>query len=115
MSNPQHISVCSVKINFSSCNRQNYLKYNGSVSGIFFSNSSCSLLLKNLLAGGLQRHKKRLQHSCFPVEFTKFLITPFPIEHPSDSFYTSGCCFYIFCIFLKSTIKQLFRNLAMTY
>ena len=32
--------------------------------------------------------KKRLQHSCFPVDFTKFLRTPFLIEHlrttPSD-------------------------------
>ena len=29
----------------------------------------CSLFLKNLQAGGLQHHKKRLQHSCFPGIF----------------------------------------------
>ena len=40
-----------------------------------------SLFLKNLQAGGLQLYKKRLQHSCFPVKFTKFLRTSFLTEH----------------------------------
>ena len=26
-------------------------------------------------------HKKRLQHSCFPVKFVKFFRTPFLTEH----------------------------------
>ena len=40
-----------------------------------------SLFLKNLQAGGLQLHKKGLQHSCFLVKFAKFLRTPFLTEH----------------------------------
>ena len=32
-------------------------------------------------AEGLQLHKKRLQHSCFPVKFAKFLRTTFLTEH----------------------------------
>ena len=40
-----------------------------------------SLFLKNFQAGGLQLHKKRLQHSCFPVKFAKFLRTSFLTEH----------------------------------
>ena len=40
-----------------------------------------SLFLKNFQAGGLQLHKKRLQHSCFPVKFAKSLRTPFLTEH----------------------------------
>ena len=40
-----------------------------------------SLFLKNLQAGGLQLHKTRLQHSCFPAKFAKFLRTPLPTEH----------------------------------
>ena len=44
-----------------------------------------SPLLKNFQAGGLQLLRKRLQHSCFPGEFAKFLRTP------------SVC----FCIFFK--------------
>ena len=40
-----------------------------------------SLFLKNLQAGGLQCRKERPQHSCFSVEFAKFLRTPFLTEH----------------------------------
>ena len=40
-----------------------------------------SLFLKNLQAEGLQLHKKRLQHKCFPVKFAIFLRTPFLTEH----------------------------------
>ena len=40
-----------------------------------------SLFLKNLQAEDLQLHKKRLQHSCFLVKFSKFLRTPFLTEH----------------------------------
>ena len=40
-----------------------------------------SLFLKNLQAEGLQLHKIRLQHKCFPVKFAKFLRTPFLTEH----------------------------------
>ena len=40
-----------------------------------------SLFSKNLHAEGLQLHKKRLQHRCFPVKFAKFLRTPFLTEH----------------------------------
>ena len=40
-----------------------------------------SLFLKNLQAEGLQLHKKRLQHRCFPVKFAKFLRTTFLTEH----------------------------------
>ena len=36
-----------------------------------------SPFLKNSQAGGLQLHKKRLQHSCFPVQFAKLLKTLF--------------------------------------
>ena len=38
---------------------------------------------KNLQAEGLQLHKNiRLQHRCFPVNFAKFLRTPFLAGHP---------------------------------
>ena len=40
-----------------------------------------SLFLKNLQAEGLQLHKRRLQHRCFPVKFAKLLRTPFLTEH----------------------------------
>ena len=33
-------------------------------------------LLKKVQVEGLQLHKKRLQHMCFPVKFAKFLRTP---------------------------------------
>ena len=36
-----------------------------------------SLFSKNLLAEGLQLHKKRLQHRCFPVKFANFKNTFF--------------------------------------
>ena len=38
--------------------------------------------------------KKRLWHSCFPVNFTKFLRTPF-LQNTSDG------CFYSFLFFFK--------------
>ena len=40
-----------------------------------------SLFLKNLQAEALQLHKKRLQHRCFPVKFSKLLRTPLLTEH----------------------------------
>ena len=40
-----------------------------------------SLFSKNLHAEGLQLHKKRLQHRCFPVKFAKFLRATFLTEH----------------------------------
>ena len=40
-----------------------------------------SLFLKNLQAEGLQLHKKRLRHRCFPVKFAKFLRAPFLTEY----------------------------------
>ena len=40
-----------------------------------------SLFSINLQAEGLQLHKKRLQHRCFPVKFAKFLRATFHIEH----------------------------------
>ena len=33
-------------------------------------------LFKKVRVEGLQLHKKRLQHMCFPVKFAKFLRTP---------------------------------------
>ena len=68
-----------------------------------------SLFLKNLQAGGLQLHNKRLQHSCFSVKFQEhlFLLNTF------------GDCFSPLVaasvFFKKDTIKQLFCNLVMTY
>ena len=56
--------------------------------------------------------KKRLQQKCFSVKFAKFLRTPF-LQNPSgDWFFTSSGCF---CSFFKKVMKQLFRNLVMTY
>ena len=40
-----------------------------------------SPFLRNLQAEGLQLHKKRIQHSCFPVKFAKFFRTLFLTEH----------------------------------
>ena len=49
----------------------------------------CQSLLFNNVAG--VRHatllKKRLWHKCFPVNFVKFLRTPFCIEHFGDCFW----------------------------
>ena len=66
-----------------------------------------SLFSKNLQAGDLPFHKKRLQHSCFPVKFAKFLRTLFLTEH------FLRLLPYFF--HKKCTIKQLFRNLFMRY
>ena len=40
-----------------------------------------SPFLRNLQAAGLQLHKKRIQHRCFPVKFAKFFRTLFLTEH----------------------------------
>ena len=71
-----------------------------------------SLFLKNMQAEGLQLHKKRLQHRCSPANFAKFEEQIFLQNTSSVCFCTSGGCF---CIFSKSPIKQLFRNLVMTF
>ena len=48
----------------------------------------------------------------FSVKFAKFLKTMF-LQNPSgDCFFSSDGCF---CIFFKKVIKELFRNLIMTY
>ena len=61
------------------------------------------LLLMKLQSGGLQleNSKKRLQHRCFPVNFAKFLRTPFFQS-------TSGCLLLYSLSFLFSSYAVLF-------
>ena len=40
-----------------------------------------SIFLKNMQAEGLQFHKRRPLHRCFPVKLAKFLRTPFLTKH----------------------------------
>ena len=63
-----------------------------------------SLFLKNVRAEGLQLHKKRLQHRCFPVG-----------EIFKNTFFYRTLPVAVSVFLKKSTIKQLFRNLVMTY
>ena len=61
--------------------------------------SGASAVQKHLLAGVLQNRcqacnfiKKRLQHRCFPMKFTKSLRTPFFTEHLySDDCFSKSC------------------------
>ena len=126
---PQHISVCSVKINFFDCvidetrtvqchssakiqiEHMTFLLFSCEYCKVFKNSFSIedlqkqslqmffkigvltsfvnftgkhlcwSLFLKNQQAGAFLLHKKRLQRSCFPVKFAKFLRTPFLTEH----------------------------------
>ena len=59
--------------------------------------------------------KKRLWHWCFPVDFTKFLRTPFYIEHLwwlllFDSYFMfiakGKLCFSLICSFYCCLVKQ---------
>ena len=49
--------------------------------GKFTGKHLCQSLFFNKVAGVRHLLKKRLWHWCFPVNFVKFLITPFFIEH----------------------------------
>ena len=64
-----------------------------------------SLFLKNLQAEGLQLHKIRLQHKCFPVKFAKFLRTPFLTEH------LQWLLLHLLCFFKKVLFNSYFATL----
>ena len=65
------VQRCSVKIGV----LRNFVKFTGK--------HMCQSLLFNKVAGlrPATLLKKRLWHRCFPVNFVKFLRTPFYIEH----------------------------------
>ena len=68
---------CSVKKGF----LKNFIKFTGK-------HLCQSLFLIKLQASGLQLFKKKkLWHRCFPVNFAKFLGTPFYRTPPDDCFY----------------------------
>ena len=71
-----------------------------------------SWLEKKLPALGLQLYyKKRLWHSCFPVNFAKFLRTPFFTEHlrttASILFPSKLMCFISFVLVTYSKIFSI--------
>ena len=79
--------------------------------------SDKNLLIKKLKACNVI--KKRLQHRCFPVQFAKFLRTPYFTEHIRLLLllyiltkYSASLFFYslLFCFVLKGTPIQIWKS-----
>ena len=72
-----------------------------------------SLFLKSLQAVGLQLHKKKTPTEVFSCAVCEIFNNTFSYRTPPMSASAPPVAASVF--FLKSTIKQLFRSLAMTY